>query len=288
MKVLVAGATGLIGREVAGLLKVHGHYVRTLSRHPDRAAALRNFVDDVRVVDAREPLALDGVCDGVDVIISALGAPVSPSSSVRASYLETDLVANAALLKAARSAHVRRMVYVSVHSESSYEKTRYLQAHIAVEQALRTSGLEYGIVRPTGVFGAFAEMLPMARIGLIPLIDAGTARTNPVHELDLAAVVVAAALGSDTAAEIDVGGPEILSRRNIAELAFHALGRTPRFFSTPPGVMRVAARAMRVFNPRLSDFMTFIILASTHDCMAPAHGEQQLGPYLRAKALPRD
>lgn len=284
-RVLVAGGSGLVGREVAGLFKARGCFVRTLSKDPKRAKGLQSMADDVRIADATRPEALSGVCDGIDIVVSALGAPISPSSLARASYLETDLVANRALLAAALAAKVRRLVYVSVHAEPGYAQTRYLRAHLEFEDALRGAGIEWGIVRPTGVFGAFVEMLPMARLGLIPLIGDGSARSNPIHEKDVAGRVAAAAFGQSREALEDVGGPEILTRRQIAERAFRAVGRRPRFMKTPPAMMRLSARMIGLANPRARDFLDFIIPASLADCVAPVSGELTLGPYLAAHCL---
>jgi uncharacterized protein YbjT (DUF2867 family) len=284
MKILVAGASGLIGREVLGLLKTGGHHIRTLSRDPVRAARLSTLADDVRLADAAMPASLDGVCDDIDVVVSALGAPVSPASLMRTSYLETDLVANLAVLNAAQAAGVRRFVYVSVHVEPSYAQTRYVRAHAEFENALRASGLEYGIVRPTGVFGAFLEMLPMARFGVIPLIGDGRALSNPIHECDVAACAVDLALRAEAGLELDAGGPEVLTRRTIAELAFRAVRKKPRLPSSPPGIARLSSTMIGLVNPRARDFIDFITLASTHDCVAPSRGEHRLGPYLEAKA----
>lgn len=282
-RVLVAGGSGLIGREVVTLLRARGCFVRTLSRDPKRAKALETIAHDVRIADAARTDGLAGVCEGIDVVVSALGAPISPSSLARASYRDIDRVANLALLDAARSAKVRRMVYVSVHPEPGYAHTSYLRAHAEVEEALRASGLEFGVVRPTGVFGAFVEMLPMARLGLIPLIGDGSARSNPIHEADVADRAVSIALGSQKDEVADVGGPEILTRRQIAELAFQALGRKPRVMKTPPSMMRLSARMIGLVNPRAGDFLDFIIPASVADSLAPSHGTRTLGPYLASK-----
>lgn len=283
-RVLIAGGSGLVGREVAALLKARGCFVRTLSKDPKRAKALESVAHEVRIADATQEGGLAGVCDGIELVVSALGAPISPSSPARASYREIDRAANLALLAAARSAKVRRMVYVSVHPEPPYAQTRYLRAHAEVEEALRGSGLEWGIVRPTGVFGAFLEMLPMARLGLMPLIGDGSARSNPIHEKDVASRVASMALGDSREATEDVGGPEILTRRQIAELAFKAVGRRPRFMKTPPAVMRLSARTIGLINPRAGDFLDFIIPASLDDCVAHSCGELTLGSYLAAKA----
>jgi uncharacterized protein YbjT (DUF2867 family) len=283
MRFLVAGATGLVGREVVALLKTSQHFVRTASRNPGRAAAMKDLVDDVIVADATRPGSLAGICGSIDVVISALGAPVSPMSMSRTSFMETDLVANRALLEEARSSGVRRFVYVSVHPEPSYAETRYLRAHAEFEAALRASGLEFGVVRPTGIFGAFAEMLPMARLGVIPVIGDGSARSNPIHEIEVARHAVEIATGSGSGPIRDVGGPDVLTRREIAELAFAALRRKQRCWSTPPGVMRASARAIGLVNPRNGDFLDFIVRASLSDCVAPMAGELRLAAYLESR-----
>lgn len=68
-RVLVAGGSGLIGREVVALLKSRGCFVRTLSKDPRRAKVLESIAHEVRVADATRPLGLSGVCDGIDVVV---------------------------------------------------------------------------------------------------------------------------------------------------------------------------------------------------------------------------
>jgi uncharacterized protein YbjT (DUF2867 family) len=96
--VLVAGASGVVGRELSLLLKRRGHYVRTLSKHPGRAARLAAVADDVRVIDATVRASLAGVCDGIDVVVSTPGAPVSPSGAGKGSFFDVDARANLNLL----------------------------------------------------------------------------------------------------------------------------------------------------------------------------------------------
>src|SRR3712207_5887915 len=64
--VLVAGATGILGREVARALHEKGHRVKTFSRNPARARALGTVADEVATGDATNPESLKGVLDGVE------------------------------------------------------------------------------------------------------------------------------------------------------------------------------------------------------------------------------
>lgn len=283
MNILVAGATGLIGREVVRALKGAGHFVRTLSRDPSRAKRLEGEADEVLVADATQPGALDGSCDGIEIVVSALGAPVSPNAKTRQTFGDVDRAANLALLDAAKRAGVRRFVYVGVYTLPIYADTAYVDSHTQVEAAVRASGLEHGFVRPTGVFGALAELVDMAKKGPIPLIGDGSATTNPVHEAEVAEAVLRVVTDPDSS-EIDIGGPETLSRRRIGELAFRAAGKKPRLLALPVWLMRAMAFVIGPFNRRMSDFLRFIILASTTSCLAPLTGKHALGPYFEARA----
>ncbi len=292
MRLLVAGASGLVGREVVALAKLGGHWVRTLSRRPEAAGPVRSLADDVRLADARDPAALQGVCDGVDVVCSSLGASVLPGGSERRGFSEVDARANLNLIEEARRAGVQRFVYVSVYSTPDYAHTPYVAAHREVEQALAQSGMTWAVVRPTGVFGAIAEALvPMAKKGLLPLIGPGTAETNPVHEHDVARAVLDGATSRQAAQSIDLGGPEVMSRRQMFTHAFAAAGGRPRFIRLPAFLMTLVAMLWQPFNARMAEFLRFMVLVSTHSCVAPALGRERLAPYLRSfagakKALP--
>ncbi len=283
MNVLVAGASGVIGREVVDLLCEAGDRVRTLSRDPERAKLLQARASDVRVLDATVDGALSGVCDGIDVVVSALGAPVRPGAAGKQPYASVDLEANRRLLAEAARAKVRRFVYVGVFTTDAYENTAYVRAHAEVEALVKKSGLAYGFVRTTGVFGALAELIPMARKGPVPLIGDGSATTNPVHERDVAEAVVEA-VRAESSLERDLGGPEVLTRRRIAELALIACGKPLRLLALPVPLMRVIAWFYGLFNRRMAELLRFVILASTHPCVAPTRGMRSLGPYFEALA----
>jgi uncharacterized protein YbjT (DUF2867 family) len=80
-RVLVAGATGYLGRFVAREFKRRGDWVRVLARSPDKLKTPRPFlepavaglVDDVFVGEVTRPGTLRGLCEGIEVVFSSIG-----------------------------------------------------------------------------------------------------------------------------------------------------------------------------------------------------------------------
>ncbi len=238
--ILVAGATGMLGREVASLLHGTGHRVRTFSRSAARAEELRGIADEIVLGDATLPGSLEGVLDGVDGVVSCLGAPMAFTTGDRRSFRELDTVANLNLVDAASRAGVRRFVYVSLLLGEAWSGTVYVRAHEEVVDALGASGMAVGIVRPTGMFPIFDPFLPMARRGIAWIPGDGTARTNPVHPHEVAHACVDV-LDSAGGVDLPVGGPEILTREDVVRLAFDAVGRSPRVLHLPPRALLAGA-----------------------------------------------
>jgi uncharacterized protein YbjT (DUF2867 family) len=280
-RVLVAGASGALGREVVRALAARGWRVRALSREPARLAGLP--VAEVARGDALSGAGLAEACDGVERVFSCLGASVSPSAPGRRSFLAVDVPANARLIEAARRAGARRFTYVSAFGAPARRDLAYLRAHEEVVDLLRGSGLSFGVVRPTGFFSAFAEYVQLAARGAVPLVGDGSARTNPVHEADLAGVC-AEVLEADGPVERDAGGPEVLTRADIVALAFAAVGRPVRVRRLPAPVARGAALLLRPFHPRLSELTAFVAAVGTSDAVAPATGSLRLAGYFQAHA----
>jgi uncharacterized protein YbjT (DUF2867 family) len=276
--VLVAGATGMLGREVVALLRADGHRVKTLSRDPVRAQELAGLVDEIVVGDATDPDTLVGALDGVDSVISCLGAPMAFGLSDRRSFLDVDTVANLNLLDAAQRAGVRRFVYLSLLMQPSWAGTTYARAHERVVEGLRDSGISYAIVRPTGMFPVFDPLVSMARRGFAFTPGDGRARTNPVHPREVAQVCVDI-LGQTTNVRIPLGGPEVLTREDIVRLAFEAVGRKPLILHVPRWGLIAFARVIRRAHPRLAEVTDFTARALTNDFLAPTTGTHRLADH---------
>lgn len=281
MRVLLAGASGAIGSEILTLLKAQGVWVRTLSRDAARAERLRGLADDVVVADATRD-DVRAVARGVDVVVSALGASVGFGLRERRSYRGVDLEANTNILESAVTHGARRFVYVGVHSGPGYSSTGYVRAHEAFGGRLAQTGLGWTVVRPTGVFSALTPLVDLARRGRMALIGDGHARTNPVHPVDVAEACVRSL--DEGPPEISVGGPEVLTRRAIAEAAFTAVGLPPRFFEVPPAVARANGALIGLVHPRLGELIQFLTAVATSEAVGPPIGTRTLLDYFRRHA----
>jgi uncharacterized protein YbjT (DUF2867 family) len=278
-RILLAGATGTLGRAAAARLKEQGHFVRGLGR---RVPALRRRpLVETFEGDLTNPESLEGCCDGIDTVLSCAGASMRLDTwGDRLSFEAVDLGGNRNLLAEAERAPVGRFVYVSLYAAESLLRTEYARAHERFVELLRRSGLPSTVIRPTGFFGFFAEILSMARKGQGVVLGSGETLTNPVHEDDVATVCAEAIGRADT--EIPVGGPDIFSRRQIVELAFEVLGKKPRIKRVPPWLFRGMIAPMRLVNPRIHALMAFGAAVSAIDVVAPATGRRDLRSYFQS------
>jgi uncharacterized protein YbjT (DUF2867 family) len=276
--ILVAGASGQLGRCVIRELKQQGHRVRVLARQPANIDA-----DEKVQADLTKPETLNGVCTGVDAVISCAGASMNMGGfGNRQSFYQVDWQGNVNLLIEAQRQRVPKFVYVSLAHANKIRRVEYADAHARFAEALQESGLPYTIVNPTGFFGFMLEILKYAKQGRGVLIGDGSCLTNPVHEADVARACVEALTSNER--ELPIGGPEIFTRKEITELAFDVLGRPPKLMKVPPGVFKALIMPLKLINPRLHALMDFGIAVTQVDCVATAYGTQRLRDYFMTAA----
>jgi uncharacterized protein YbjT (DUF2867 family) len=274
--ILVAGATGQLGKQVVVELKRCGYAVRVITRIAGRLSELD--IDEVRVADLTRPESLYGICDGVNAVISCAGASMNINDwGDRKSFYEVDYQGNLNLLNEARNANIGKFIYVSLAGADNLRQTEYADAHEKFVEALRASGMKYTVIRPTGFFGFNLELLKFAAKGRGLVVGKGDCKTNPIHEADVAKACVDA-LASEVA-EVPAGGPEIFTRRETVEMAFAALNRKPSVISIPPGLFKLMIAPLKLFNRRVHALMDFGVAVTQVDSIAPAVGSQKLQSY---------
>lgn len=280
-RLLIAGASGSVGLATLRAAKEAGYWVRTLSRRMTHYPMLARYANDVVLADATSTLAIQHIFEDVDIVISALGGSVSAGAAERRSFRAVDREANTNLLTLAqKSERVERFVYVSVHLSPGYTHTAYVQAHEDFVDRLQLSRMKHTVIRPTGIFSALSEMLAYARFGVLPVVGDGQAKSNPIHEEDVARACLERLDGESC--QLDVGGPDTFTRREMAELAFRIQNRDPRIWLVQPSVFRWMGRLGGIGSPRKRELFEFLGAVSTTTCVAPSYGQQRLEDYFRS------
>ena len=204
--VLVTGASGLLGGAVADLLAAKGHKVRTLQRRPGRPGT------DFVAGSVADPDTAARAVDGMDAVIH-LAAKVSFTGEWH-EFEETNILGTQVLLKAARSAGVRDVVFVSSPSVAHFgeaiagagagpadpARARGFYAASKAEAELlalaqNSAGFRVAAIRPHIVWGPgdtqlVERVIDRARSGRLPLLDAGAALIDTTYIDNAAAAIV--------------------------------------------------------------------------------------------------
>lgn len=278
-RVLVAGATGYLGGHVAMALHEQGYWVRALSRPQSQARLPVESTDEVFVGEATNYRSLAGVCDGVDVVFSSIGIR---SFAPAPTFWEVDFRANMNLLRRAREAGVSHFVFVSVlHGDELRNRSQVAHARELVVDELKVSGLTWTALRPTGYFNDMAELFEIAqRSGVYLVVGDGETRINPVHGADLAREVVRIIEDPDLRDRATgVGGPDTFTYREIGDLAFRVLGRSPRIVSFPPWLVDAASALATPFNLNAAELLKGMKLMLDVDAVGTPVGDHHLEDF---------
>jgi NADH dehydrogenase len=245
LTVLVTGGTGFVGPHVVHALRAGDTPVRALVRDPSRATRLAAWGVELVTGDVKDPTSLRAACEGVDAVVHLVAIIRGrPEDFERVMSEGTRNV-----VAAAREAGVRRFVLASALGldERSKDAVPYFAAKWEMERAVRESGLEHVIFRPSFVFGRDGGVLPtfvrLARFAPVtPIIGRGSQRLQPIWVEDLAEyyrlAVTAHAAANRT---FELGGPDAVSWNEFWERLKRVLGVRRPSVHVPFGAMRLQA-----------------------------------------------
>ncbi len=286
-KVLVAGASGYLGRYVVKEFAERGYTVRALVRTPEKLSvdgpclepAIADVVAEVFTGDATDHASLKNACEGVDIVFSCMGL-TKPQENVTSE--EVDHLGNKALLDDALAHDVKKFVYISVYNAEKMMDVDVVRAHELFVRDLQASGMPNTVIRPTGFFSDMAMFFSMARSGHMFMLGDGENRVNPIHGADLAKICADAITGDKR--EISVGGPDTYSFNETVTMAFQALGKSPWITHIPMWVGDAALFFTGFFNKGLAGVMSFAVAVSRLDTVAPTTGTRHLKDFFQELA----
>ncbi len=281
--VLVAGATGYLGKFAVQAFKEQGYRVRVLTRSEERLykpgpftapALAKSDIDEVFIGEISKPETLAGVMDGIDLVFSCVGISRQRDGLT---FEQVDYQCNQNLVDLCEASEVKRFVYVSMQGAENIMQLAITQAHEKVVAALKSSGMEYRIVRPCGYFSDMGVLYTMAKNGRAYLVGDGSNKMSPIHGRDLARVCVATAEGDEL--EVEAGGPDIMTQREAAELAFDVVGKPAKITVIPMWMARGLVRFIGLLSTQFGDLAEFIVTAGEIDGVGPKRGTTSLRKY---------
>jgi divinyl chlorophyllide a 8-vinyl-reductase len=238
-RVLLAGATGYIGRQTARELLARGAELTCLLRSPP-ATDLRAGLPGATFLVGTDPAeALRGL-PGFDAVFSCIA---TRGGGIRDAW-EAEYHAQRRLLKTVQAIGCGHFVLLSALCVQK-PRLAFQHAKLAFERELAAAGLRYSIVRPTAFFKSLSGQIKRIRAGKSFLVFGSGELTacKPISERDLARFLVDCL---DDPARYDcilpIGGPgPAITPRQQGELLFRVFDVDPRFTSVPVALFSVVS-----------------------------------------------
>jgi uncharacterized protein YbjT (DUF2867 family) len=282
--ILVAGATGTLGTEVVRRLADRGEPVRVLTRDPARAAHLPETVE-ILAGDLGDRATVAEAVAGCASVVSAVHGFAGPG---KPSPEAIDRDANRALIRAAAAAGVGHLVLVSVLDAAPDHPMSLHRAKHAAEQALRTSGLPWTIIRPAAYLETWAGIVgaKLAAKGQAVVFGPGRNPINFVSAHDVAALVDLAVHDPSLRGQVlEVAGPENLTFTELAERLIAASGQPGRIRHVPLPILRAMSVLARPVSPTFARQAQAAVVMNTTDMTADVTGIRDRFPTIAATTL---
>lgn len=258
MKIVVLGASGLVGRAVASEFASRGHEVVRAARHGADLAV--DFRFDLDVETLRE------VVRGADVVVNAVGILIERDGNT---WDRVHRIAAEALAAACEAERVARIIHVSALGAGTGIPGAFMASKLAAEQAFEKHGVDYAIVRagllvdpecPSTRLFQFLAGLPV--IALPGLLHPGAGRVAPIHVRDVARCVARIAEHPKALRRvIEVAGLEALSYRTMLERYRRAQGKGAALWIPMPWwLMKLTARLAALLPQKVFSIDTLRML----------------------------
>ncbi len=239
----ITGAAGYTGKYIARRLLQGNAEIVNLTGHPRRP---NPFGERVRPApyDFGNPVRMAGHLSGVDTLFNTYWVRFSHGRTTFERAVQNTL----ALFEAARIAGVRRVVHVSITNPSPDSPLPYFSGKARLEEALRSSGLSYAILRPAVLFGREDILINniayfLRRFPLFVIPGRGTYRLQPIYVDDFAALAVEQSHREEDVV-MDAVGPETFTFEELVRLLARAVESRARLLHLPPGTAWGMARLL--------------------------------------------
>jgi NADH dehydrogenase len=258
--ITIYGGSGFLGRHVVRALAKTGARMRIAVRRPDLAGHLQPLGGVGQIVpvqaNVRVPDSLVAPAESADIVINLVGI-LSPSGKQTFKAVQDEGARHVA--EAARTAGAKAFLQMSAIGADADSPSAYARTKALGEAAVREVIPSAVILRPSVVFGPeddfFNRFAALARISpVLPLVGGGKTKFQPVFAGDVAKAAIAALTGrAQAGTTYELGGPEILTMKEVMERVLSYTMRRRRFVTLPFPLAKLQGAILQILpNPPLT------------------------------------
>ena len=246
--ITIIGGSGFVGRHIVRALAKRGYRIRVACRRPDLAGHVQPLGTPGQIMpiqaNVRYPASIAAACDGAFAVINLTGVLYSSGAQ---SFDAVHVFGAEASAKAARAAKARLFIQMSAIGANADSASVYAKSKAEGEKRARAAFPGAILLRPSIVFGPeddfFNRFAALSRFApALPLIGGGATKFAPVFVGDVAeAVARLIDKGEADGKTYELGGPEILTFKQLLQFTLDTIGRKRLLVPVPWAIAKVQA-----------------------------------------------
>ena len=250
MKILLVGATGTLGRQIAKQAIEEGHEVRCFVRNPRKASFLQEWGCELTKGNLLNPGDIDYALQDIEVVIdSATGRPEDSKS-----IYETDWDGKLNLFNACESKKIKRVIFLSILSTEKFRNVPLMDVKYCTEKLLEKSNFDYTIFKCAafmqGVISQFA----------IPVLDSqavwmsGTpTKIAYMNTQDMAKIIVSSINKPKSyKLSLPLVGPKAWNSDEVISLCEKYSNKKAKIFRVSPFLIKATQNVVSFFQDALN------------------------------------
>ena len=243
--IVITGATGFVGEEIARQVHAAGHPIRAIVRDPQRAHWLaERYGAELFHGNVLYAPSIEGAMEGAKCVIHLVGIIHEQNENT---FERAHTRATQHVVDEAKKSKVKRYVHMSALGTRENARSRYHQTKWAAEEYVRKSGLAWTMFRPSFIYGPHDKAINtlaqlVRRLPFVPVLGDGQTKIQPISVENVAKAFVAAVHNDASIGKTyDLCGPDAFTWNELYDKLQTILGTRKRKLHLPLPVARVQA-----------------------------------------------
>lgn len=247
--VTIYGGSGFLGRQIARVMAAQGWRIRVAVRRPNEAGVVRTYGAPGQIepvpCNVRDDMSVTACMADADAVINCVGILVHEGRNTFDAIHEE---AAGRIARIAAATGVRQFVHVSALGADTSSDSRYAASKGRGEALVLEHRPDAMILRPSVLFGAddgfYNRIAAMAKFGPVLAIPGAKSEVQPVYVVDVAHAAAMGAEGKARPGIYELGGPDVMTLRQVAEQVLAAIDRRRLVIGLPHFLSGIAGSVL--------------------------------------------